>query len=93
MTMLEKALGANRAIVRVSCALDFKRHEKTEERYFPENKVVRSEQMFNETAKGTDLTPQGIPGIQSNLPENNPTQTNTVTDENTTFAKQDRTVN
>jgi len=93
LTMLEKALGANRAIVRVSCALDFKRHEQTEERFFPENKVVRSEQMFNETAKGTDTTPQGIPGIQANLPENNPSQTNTVNDENTTFAKQDRTVN
>ena len=93
LTMLEKALGANRAIVRVSCALDFKRHELTEERFFPDNQVVRSEQMFNETAKGNDTTPQGIPGIQSNLPENNPTQTNTVNDENTTFAKQDRTVN
>ena len=93
LTMLEKALGANRAIVRVSCALDFKRHELTEERFFPDNQVVRSEQMFNETAKGTDTTPKGIPGIQSNLPENNPSQTNTVTDESTTFAKQDRTVN
>ena len=93
LTMLEKALGANRAIVRVSCALDFKRHELTEERFLPENQVVRSEQLFNETAKGTDATPQGIPGIQSNLPENNPTRNNTVNDENTTFAKQDRTVN
>ena len=93
LTMLEKALGANRAIVRVSCALDFKRHEQTEERFLPDNKVVRSEQLFNETAKGTDTTPQGIPGIQSNLPENNPSQTNAVNDENTTFAKQDRTVN
>ncbi len=93
LTMLEKALGANRAIVRVSCALDFKRHELTEERFFPDNQVVRSEQMFNETAKGADTTPQGIPGIQSNLPENNPAATNTVKDENTTFAKQDRTVN
>lgn len=93
LTMLEKALGANRAIVRVSCALDFKRHELTEERFFPDNQVVRSEQLFNETTKGTDTTPQGIPGIQSNLPENNPPQTNTVNDENTTFAKQDRTVN
>ncbi|MGD2187729.1 MAG: flagellar M-ring protein FliF C-terminal domain-containing protein, partial [Desulfobacterales bacterium] len=48
---------------------------------------------FNETAKGTDTTPQGIPGVQSNMPENNVSQTNTVDDENTTFAKLDRTVN
>ena len=92
LTMLEKALGANKAIVRVSCALDFKRHELTEERFFPENQVVRSEQMFNETAKKADLIPQGIPGIQSNVPEN-PPDVNKVDDENTTFKKQDRTVN
>lgn len=93
LTMLEKALGANRAVVRVSCALDFKRHELTEERFLPDNQVVRSEQMFNETTKGADTTPKGIPGIQSNLPTSNPNQTNTVSEENTTFAKQDRTVN
>jgi len=93
LTMLEKALGANKAIVRVSCALDFKRYEQTEERFFPENQVVRSEQMFNETAKKADVIPQGIPGIQSNVPANNPPDVNEVNDENTTFAKQDRTVN
>ena len=93
LTMLEKALGANKAIVRVSCALDFKHHEQTEERFFPENQVVRSEQMFNETAKKTDVIPQGIPGIQSNVPAYNPPDPNQVEDENTTFAKQDRTVN
>ncbi|MGD9043681.1 MAG: flagellar basal-body MS-ring/collar protein FliF [Desulfobacterales bacterium] len=93
LTMLEKALGANKAIVRVSCALDFKRYEQTEERFFPENQVVRSEQMFNETAKKADVIPQGIPGIQSNVPANNPPDINQVKDENTTFEKQDRTVN
>jgi flagellar M-ring protein FliF len=93
LTMLEKALGTNKAIVRVSCALDFKRQEKTEERFFPENQVVRSEQMFNETAKGADAIPQGIPGIQSNLPEKSPVQNKTRESEKTAFAKQDRTVN
>jgi flagellar M-ring protein FliF len=91
--MLEKALGANRAIVRVSCALDFKRHEMTEERYLPENQVVRSEQMFNETTREPDTIPQGIPGIQSNLPESSPAQNKSTGGENATFAKQDRTVN
>jgi len=93
LTMLEKALGANRAIVRVSCALNFKQHEMTEERFLPENQVVRSEQMFNETTKEADPIPQGIPGIQSNLPESSPAQNQTINNENTTFAKQDRTVN
>jgi len=93
LSMLEKALGANRAIVRVSCALNFKQHEMTEERFLPENQVVRSEQLYNETAKNADPTPQGIPGIQSNLPESS-TALNPKTEiENTNFAKQDRTVN
>ena len=93
LTMLEKALGANRAIVRVSCALNFKQHEMTEERFLPENQVVRSEQLFNETARDADPIPQGIPGIQSNLPESRPDQNQTTEGENATFAKQESTVN
>ncbi|MDH3826585.1 MAG: flagellar basal-body MS-ring/collar protein FliF, partial [Desulfobacterales bacterium] len=93
LTMLEKALGANRAIVRVSCALNFKQHEMTEERFLPENQVVRSEQLFNETARDADPIPQGIPGIQSNLPESSPAQNQTTEGENATFAKQESTVN
>ncbi len=93
LTMLEKALGANRAIVRVSCALNFKQHEMTEERFLPENQVVRSEQVFNETARDADPIPQGIPGIQSNLPESRPDQNQTTEGENATFAKQESTVN
>jgi flagellar M-ring protein FliF len=49
--------------------------------------------MFNETARETDPIPQGIPGIQSNMPETSPAQNKTTEGENTTFAKQDRTVN
>jgi flagellar M-ring protein FliF len=93
LTMLEKALGANRAIVRVSCALNFKQHEMTEERFLPENQVIRSEQLFNETARDADPVPQGIPGIQSNLPESSPAQNQTTEGENTTFAKRESTVN
>ncbi|MGD9057643.1 MAG: flagellar basal-body MS-ring/collar protein FliF [Desulfobacterales bacterium] len=93
LSMLEKALGANRAIVRVSCALNFKQHEMTEERFFPENQVVRSEQTYNETAKESDPIPEGIPGIQSNLPETSAALNKTTEEEDTTFAKQDRTVN
>ena len=93
LTMLEKALGANRAIVRVSCALNFKQHEMTEERFLPENQVVRSEQLFNETARDADPIPQGIPGIQSNLPESSPAQNQTTEGENATFAKKESTVN
>jgi flagellar M-ring protein FliF len=92
-TMLEKALGPGKAIVRLSAALNFKRQEKTEERYFPDNQVVRSEQLFNEKTSEPEAPPEGIPGIRANLPqpppENEPGETATVT----TFEKKDRTVN
>jgi flagellar M-ring protein FliF len=91
-TMLEQTLGPDKAIVRLSCALDFKRQEMTEEKYFPENQVVRSEQLFQEKASEPEVIPEGIPGIASNLPEENP-ETNIEKSVATTFEKQDRTVN
>ena len=94
-TMLEKALGPEKAIVRVSCALDFKRQEKTEERFYPDNSVVRSEQSLKEKSSEPKPIPQGIPGIRSNLPAENPAQNpeNKTTTTQKTFEKQDRTVN
>jgi flagellar M-ring protein FliF len=92
-TMLEKALGPDKAIVRLSAGLNFKRQEKTEERYFPDNQVVRSEQSFNEKASEPEAVPGGIPGIRANLPQP-PAQNKTgETTTMTTFEKQDRTVN
>jgi len=69
MTMLEQALGPGKAIVRVSCALDFRQQEKTEERYYPDNKVVRSEQLYNESSVKAEKTPMGVPGSQSEIAE------------------------
>jgi flagellar M-ring protein FliF len=90
-SMLEQALGPDKAIVRLSCALNFRQHEKTEERFYPENQVVRSEQLFNEKTTEPEPIPQGVPGVRSNQPQPNPE--NKVTGVNTTFEKQDRTVN
>jgi flagellar M-ring protein FliF len=92
--MLESALGENKAIVRLSCAFDFKQQEKTEELYLPENRVVRSEQHSNESANTPDTTPQGIPGVRSNLPgDASAAREYTTNTANSAFAKQDRTVN
>ncbi len=66
-TMLEEVLGPSKAIVRVSCDLDFVRHEETQEKYLPENQVVRSEQVFNETSSGQGSLPMGVPGVSSNI--------------------------
>lgn len=43
-TMLEKVVGEGKAVVRVSADLDFRITEKTEEKYDPEEPVVRSMQ-------------------------------------------------
>ena len=67
-SMLESALGEDKAIVRLSGSFDFKRQEKTEELYLPDNRVVRSEQSLNESSTNPDLAPQGIPGVRSNIP-------------------------
>ena len=61
--MLESALGENKAIVRLSCSFDFKKQERTEETYLPDNKVVRSEQQLIETSVDPSTSPQGIPGM------------------------------
>lgn len=92
-TMLEKALGPDKAIVRLSAALNFKRQEKTEERYFPDNQVVRREQLFNEKSSEPEATPEGIPGIRANLPQPPPENETGETPVITTFEKKDRTVN
>ncbi len=65
-TMLEMALGAGKAIARVSCSLDFRREEKTEELYQPNDKAIRSEQLSSERSGGQTSTPSGVPGILSN---------------------------
>jgi flagellar M-ring protein FliF len=64
-TMLEKALGPNKAIVRLSSKMDFKKQETTEERYYPDNKVVRSEQITKESSVKPEKTAMGVPGTST----------------------------
>jgi len=68
-TMLERIVGANKAVVRVSSILDFRKVETTEERYDPNSQVVRSEQRGQEKANGVNgVSSGGVPGVQSNVP-------------------------
>jgi len=111
-TMLETALGAGKAIARVSCALDFTREEKTEELYKPDNKAIRSEQLFSERSGGKEAASSGVPGILSNMqatesvqvkgkpeaaaaqsPEPVQAQKAETSTADSSFMKQDRTVN
>ncbi len=88
-TMLEKALGLDNAIVRASCLLDFKRREMTEERYFPENKVVRSEQVLTETSGSSATNPRGVPGLRTNVSKPEKQESSDTLE----YQKEDKTVN
>jgi flagellar M-ring protein FliF len=93
-TMLESALGDDKAIVRLSCSFDFKSQEKTEELYLPDNRVVRSEQAMNESSNTPDITPQGVPGLRSNIPGDIVAgEQNRSNNRASFFEKKDRTVN
>ena len=98
-SMLEKPLGPGKAIVRVSCELDFKRQERTEEKFFPDKNAVRSEQLFNESSKGSGTGPSGVPGILSNTSaadmtgDNAGKKTGQSGAAGNDFLKQERTVN
>ncbi|MBT8371013.1 MAG: flagellar M-ring protein FliF, partial [Deltaproteobacteria bacterium] len=93
-TMLESALGENKAIVRLACSFDFNNQERTEEHYLPDNRVIRSEQVLNERSIDPAKNPQGIPGIRSNLPGDAAAgQQNSLADSNSSFEKMDRTIN
>lgn len=63
--LLDKTMGKDKSMVRVSATLDFAKVEKTQESFDPDEPVVRSEQVNQETS-GTPTT-GGVPGVQSNL--------------------------
>ncbi|BCA54818.1 Flagellar M-ring protein FliF [Nitrospira sp. KM1] len=80
-TMLERIVGANKAVVRVSSIVDFRKVETTEERYDPNGQVVRSEQRGQEKSTGVNGTTGGVPGVGSNVPpstEQEPSQTSST---------------
>lgn len=70
-TMLESVLGQDKAIVRVSCLLDFTQQEKTEELYLPDNSVIRSEQASSSMSADSTASASGVPGLQANVVPNN----------------------
>lgn len=66
-TMLDTVLGPKKSVVRISCSLNFKQQEQTEEKYYPDNQVVRSEQLVSAISGGADSLPSGVPGVSSNI--------------------------
>ncbi len=66
--LLDKTMGKDHAMVRVTAALDFSKVEKTQEFFDGDDPVIRSEQL-NQESSGTQST-GGIPGVESNLDGN-----------------------
>jgi flagellar M-ring protein FliF len=66
--LLDKTMGKEKAMVRVSANLDFAKVEKTQELFDADDPVIRSEQVSQESS-GSQTT-GGIPGVQSNLQGN-----------------------
>jgi len=63
--LLDKTMGEDKAMVRVSAALDFAKVEQTREIFDPDEPVVRSEQV-SQQQNGTPPA-AGVPGVESNL--------------------------
>jgi flagellar M-ring protein FliF len=89
-TMLEKAVGENRVIVRVSADMDFKQVEETEETFDPEAAAVRSEQRLEEKSQDGYPTPSGVPGVRSNVP---PGQDRSGSGKASSFERSNETIN
>lgn len=63
--LLDKTMGKDKAMVRISATLDFAKVEKTEELFDADDPVIRSEQINEEG--GEKQSVGGIPGVSSNL--------------------------
>ncbi|HZK43325.1 MAG TPA: flagellar basal-body MS-ring/collar protein FliF [Syntrophomonadaceae bacterium] len=70
-TMLDKTLGKDNAVVRVSAELNFDNKEQLDEKYThdPEGEFVRSEQSNKESTESVQNPSQQIPGTDSNIPQ------------------------
>jgi flagellar M-ring protein FliF len=66
-SLLARAIGKDKVLVRVSADLDFQRIERAEERYDADNPAVRSEQRSKESGAGPGFWAIGVPGVRSNV--------------------------
>lgn len=70
-SMLERVLGPDTAVARVTAYLDFNKKTEDSEIYKPvvgKEGIPRSEQSIEEKFKGTGVAPGGVPGVTSNIP-------------------------
>ncbi len=91
-TMLDKSLGKDNSVVRVSAELNFddKQDKSTIHTHDPDGPFVISEHIVKESGTNVNTTPQDVPGTDSNVPQY--TQVNPTTG-TSTYDKSDKTVN
>jgi len=66
ISMLEPVAGRGKVKAKVFAEFDFRKSERTEEKFDPEGVVVRSEQTSKE--KSTTGAPERVPGVALNIP-------------------------
>ncbi len=66
--ILGRTLGQGSAVAKVTADIDFAKRDVTKEEYDP-NPVLRSQQSLEINSTNSPQTPEGVPGVQSNLAE------------------------
>ncbi|MEE8290627.1 MAG: flagellar basal-body MS-ring/collar protein FliF [Candidatus Tectomicrobia bacterium] len=90
-SLLARAIGKDKVLVRVTATLDFQHIERSEERFDADNPAVRSEQRSTAEGQGSGFLALGVPGVRANI-EN--TVANTTTPGNTNVvSRQSETIN
>jgi len=68
--MLEQVVGAGQAVVRVTAEINRESVEQQSQRFNPDEQVMRSEHLVEESRSNSDPASLGIPGMASNSPPN-----------------------
>ena len=68
--MLEQIVGAGQAVVRVTAKINREHVEQNNQRFNPDEQVLRSERVIDESRRASDRRAMGIPGVASNDPNN-----------------------
>jgi len=66
--MLEQLVGAGQAVVRVTAEIDRENVEQNNQRFNPDEAVLRNQRIVSENRRASDRPAGGVPGTASNVP-------------------------
>lgn len=79
-TMMEQVVGSGQTVVRVTTEINREYVEQNSQRYNPDEQVIRSQKLIEESRTASEAMPQGVPGVASNTPgQNTGAQANSAT--------------